>query len=91
MSTLISKVEDVFQLTGRGCIVAPGILHSTDAPTLRVGDVVILKRPDGSEIQTVIRGMEMGGRVLSRKSTPLLLGEEITKDMIPVGTELWTK
>ena len=90
MTTFISKTEDVFQITGRGCVVAPGIPKSSPDLKIKIGDTVILKRPDGSEIETTIRGIEMVGRV-SLAFIPVLLGSEITKDMVPVGTELWIK
>jgi len=89
MTTFISKIEDVFQITGRGCVVVPGIPESRTDLKIKVGDKVVLKRPDGSEVGTTICGIEMGNRSPSR-FIPLLLGSEITKDMAPIGTELWT-
>ena len=68
----------------------PGIPFSRSDLTLKIGDPVILKRPDGSEIETIVRGLEMGSRRPSR-CIPILLGKELTKEMVPVGTELWTK
>jgi hypothetical protein len=56
---------------------------------LKIGDRIILKRPDSSEIETTIRGFEMGSRHPSG-CVPLLLGKELSKQMVPVGTELWT-
>lgn len=90
MATFVSKTEDVFQITGRGCVVVPGIPKSSPDLKIKVGDSVVLKRPDGSEIETTIRGIEMGSRVPS-DFIPVLLGSEVTKDMVPVGTELWVK
>jgi hypothetical protein len=90
MPTLVSKVEDVFQLCGRGCVVVPGIPKA--APfRIKVGDPLLLKRPEGSELQTVLRGFEM---VEVRGPTdypgiPVLLGPELTKDQVPIGTEVW--
>lgn len=68
----------------------PGIPKSSPELRIKIGDPIILKRPDGTEIETVVRGIEMGGRI-SSPSIPILLGNEITKEMIPVGTELWAK
>lgn len=87
MGKLVSRVEDVFHLTGRGCIVLPGVPKSSDF-RIKIGDPIVLKKPDGSEIHTVVRGIEMGGRV-ECPGVPLLLSSEVTKEMIPVGTELW--
>ncbi|MDA0807854.1 MAG: hypothetical protein O3B68_07640 [Planctomycetota bacterium] len=46
-----------------------------------------LTRPDGSETNTVVRGIEMGGRIPD-SGIPILLGAELTKDDIPPGTLL---
>lgn len=86
MRTLLSRVEDVFQIADRGCVVAPGIPRSSDA-CIKVGDRLWLTRPDGSEANTLVRGIEMGGRNPDA-GIPILLGSELTKDDIPVGTLL---
>ena len=87
MATFASKIDDVFQITGRGCVVVPGIPKSFGL-TIRIGDSVVLKRPDGTELETTIRGLEMFSRV-PLDFTPVLLGNEISKDMVSLGTELW--
>lgn len=90
MTTHISNVEAAFEITSRGCIVVPGMPLDLAAVNLKVGDRIVLKRPDGSEIETQVRGFEMGSRNRSG-CVPILLGEELTKDMVPAGTQLWTK
>jgi hypothetical protein len=89
MVTFISKVEDVFEISGRGCVVVPGVPSTFSGVDLKLGDKIILKRPDGSEIETILRGFEMGSRHPSR-CLPVLLGKELSKQMVPLGTELWT-
>ncbi len=86
MRKLLSRVADVFQIADRGCVVAPGIPRSSDA-RIKIGDDVWLTRPDGSEINTEVRGIEMGGRIPD-SGIPILLGSELTKDDIPPGTLL---
>jgi hypothetical protein len=86
MRSLLSRVEDVFQIADRGCVVAPGIPRSSDA-RIKIGDSVWLTRPDGSETNTAIRGIEMGGRDPDA-GNPILLGSELTKDDVPLGTLL---
>lgn len=86
MRKLLSRVDDVFQIAERGCVVAPGIPKSSDA-RIKIGDGVWLTRPDGSETNTVVRGIEMGGRIPD-SGIPILLGSELTKDDIPPGTLL---
>jgi hypothetical protein len=89
MVTFISKVEDVFEISGRGCVVVPGVPFAFSDAVLKIGDRITLKRPNGSEIETILRGFEMGSRHSSR-CVPILLGKELNKRMVPVGTELWT-
>jgi translation elongation factor EF-Tu-like GTPase len=58
MGTFISKVEDIFQISGRGCVVVPGI-PKDGGFRLKVGDPLLLRRPDGTELSTTLRGIEM--------------------------------
>ena len=81
-----STIEDVFQIDGRGCIVMPGLLLDDD-PHVCVGDPVTLRRPDGTELETTVAGIEMI-RTLNRNAMPVLLPKEIRKIDVPIGTEL---
>ena len=101
--TNISTVEDVFSVSGRGLVVLPGVPAPTPGTpaslrwTVRVGDVVRLERPDGSKFETTIRGVEFARlsyipRGAPREELrPLLLGSDLTKDMVPAGTKLWLR
>ena len=83
----IATIEHVFAIKGGKVVVIPGTLGQ-GAWRARVGDTIRLERPDGSPIETIVRGVEMGAR--SREPiTPLMLGSEITKDMVPIGMKLW--
>jgi hypothetical protein len=88
MPRLLSKVEDTFELSGRrGVVVAPGIPRGADL-RIKVGDPVWLRRPDGTEVRSSVVGIEM----LSPPhpaSIPLLIGPDLTKGDLPVGTEIW--
>ncbi len=86
MRRFLSRVEDVFQIAERGCVVTPGISWWSDS-RIKIGDRVWLTRPDGSEINTVVRGIELGGHNPGT-GIPILVGSELTKDDIPVGTHL---
>ncbi len=83
----ISTVEDVFQTTGRGIIVSPGIPAKNNW-CIGIGDVLTLKCPDGTELKTYLQGIEMDGAP-QKNSLPLLLGPEMSKEQIPTGTEIW--
>lgn len=89
MAAFISKAEETFQITSIGCVVVPGLPRDASGVNLKVGDPLVLKRPDGSEIVTTFRGFMMGSRHPSG-CVPICLGKEIGKEMVPPGTELWT-
>jgi hypothetical protein len=82
----ICKVEDAFQIPGRGCVVVPGLPLGGEIQA-RIGDGVLLKRPDGSELATTIRGFELGGG--SEVAASAMLLADVTKADVPIGTEVW--
>jgi translation elongation factor EF-Tu-like GTPase len=88
MRIFVFRVDDVFQISGRGCVVTPGIPKAGDF-RLKVGDALLLRRLDGSELRTFLRGIEMGGSP-DYPGIPILLGAEVTKEQVPAGTEVWT-
>jgi translation elongation factor EF-Tu-like GTPase len=88
---LLFVVEDAFQITGRGCVLAPGPVAEAGGPVLRVGDRIRLVKPDGQSIETTVRGIEMIGRRPRPAviTAPILLPREITKDQVPPGTHVF--
>jgi hypothetical protein len=89
---LLFTVEDVFQLSGRGCVLVPGPIAEVGGPEVRVGDPIRLVKPDGSHVDTFIRGIEMIGRRPPPKvlTAPILLPAELSKADVPVGTKVLT-
>ena len=81
-----STVEDVFHIDRRGCVIVPGLLLH-DSPYVRIGDPAILRRPDGTTIQTCIAGLEMLSPS-NRDCMPVLLPDDVGKSDIPIGTLL---
>ncbi len=93
MSRLLSVVEAVFSIEGRGVVVLPGTPSNSDTP-LRIGSTLVLKRPDGSETNAVIAAIETlrGSNphpIRASRDRGILLGPEVRKDDVPVGTELY--
>ncbi|MGC1272524.1 MAG: hypothetical protein WBC44_02365 [Planctomycetaceae bacterium] len=86
MRRLLFKVEDTFAITGRGLVLWPGLIKSGPPTRLTIGNAVDLRRPDGTSLRTTIRGIEMPSLP---DSVPILLSEELTKDDVPIGTEVW--
>lgn len=87
MRQFLSHVEEVFQISNRGCVVVPGYLRESSLTTA-VGDTVWIQRPDGTELKTTIAGLEMT-HPSDPRCIPLLLTNNILKTDIPVGSELW--
>jgi hypothetical protein len=87
MARWLSKVEDTFSIAGRGLVFVPGIIPTGDEK-VRVGDPLLLKRPDGKWVDTVISGLELVCPNPRREVCFLLKG--LTKDDVPVGTEAWS-
>lgn len=87
---LLSSVTDVFFIEGRGCVIVPGAPYPTATiPVLRRGAPITLRRPDGSEIASRIRELEMINRRPPVPFIPILLQSPTSKSDIPIGTEVW--
>jgi hypothetical protein len=88
MARRLFTVEDTFLIEGRGIVPVPGIEPQGDE-RFRIGDSIILKRPDGSEIEWQIGGLEL----LCPRPRPdevVVLLRGLGKDDIPIGTEIWS-
>jgi hypothetical protein len=75
-------VEDSFVISERGIVLAPGVPGDK---SVRVGDMVELRSPDGSVFTSKIKGIEFS----SNQNIPLLLSHLLSKEDIPAGTEVW--
>ena len=90
MTRLLSVVEGRFQLSGcSSVIVTPGIPRAGNW-RLKVGDPLTLRLPDGTELHTVVGGVEMLSPLhLNMTSMALMLGPDLMKEDVPLGTEIW--
>ena len=89
MDKLLSVVEEVFEITVRGCILIPGI--PLDTPhVVKIRAPIRLLRPDGSTVETYVAGIEMISATPPRPGPiPILLPPELRKSDIPVGTQVF--
>ena len=87
METLLSLVEDVFQIAERGCIIVPGIPFESNV-RVKVGDTLRLELPDGRRIETNVAGIEMI-HAPQPQPIPLMLPSCISKSEIPIGTKVF--
>ena len=74
-------------IRGRGLVPVPGIVPIGEE-RFRVGDPLLLRRPDGSEVRTTIGALELLDPNPNHDVVVLL--KELTKDDVPIGTEVWS-
>lgn len=85
MPRKLLTVEDTFSLEQRGTVFAPGLTPAGDERFF-IGDPLRLVRPDGTEIVTAIKGIDL-------KTGPqgqLFVLVPLPKFEVPVGTEVWS-
>lgn len=91
--TLLFTVEDAFQIADRYCILVPGIPPTSSLPSIRVGDLIRLVKPNGEAIETHIHGVELlnyGQRPRPAViHMPISLPPPITKQDVPPGTQVF--
>jgi hypothetical protein len=75
------KVEETFLITGRGLILTPGLGDNLKFAT--TGTPIILIRPNQTVLLANIRGVSFQG------SHDVLVGGDLTKEDVPIGTEVW--
>ena len=87
MPRRLFTVTDVYLIRGRGLVVLPGIVPIGEE-RFRIGELLLLKRPDGSEIEATIGGLEMFTDT-TRPDIPVML-RGLGKEDVPIGTEVWS-
>jgi hypothetical protein len=87
MSRCLFVVEDTFTIKGRGLVLLPGILPEGDE-CFRVGDPILLRRPDGAATPTRIAGLELLHP--NPRCDVVIMLKEFDKAVVPVGTEVWS-
>jgi hypothetical protein len=88
MERRLFTVTDTFLIQDRGLVLVPGIAP-VDDESFRVGDALLLKRPDGVEITTTIGGLEL--LCPNPKNEVVVMLHEFGKEDVPLGTEVWSQ
>jgi len=83
---LLGTVESVFTLGSRGTVLATirGSEH-----TVRVGDKIQLRTPDGPVIDSEILGIELIKKIEGRCQEAYMLPGHLPQTKVPLGTEIW--
>jgi hypothetical protein len=88
MPRVLLTVEDSFAIEGRGVVLLPK-LEPTGDEVFRAGDPIRIRRPDGSDLDTTMHGVEF--LTTSKDSFPvILLPKHIDKSDVPIGSEVWS-
>ena len=92
MPSLLLTVEDVFEL--RGCPVVTGVFPGKmDHEAPLIGQLIELRLPGGTLIQSQIKGVEWKPTCCFGDSggfKAIMLPPEITKTDVPIGTQVWS-
>lgn len=86
--TLIGTVESVFTLSSRGTVVA---VIRRSGGTVRRGDKIHLKTPDGVVTDSEILGIELIKKAGSPCQEAYMLPGHLPQTKIPAGTEIWLR
>lgn len=88
--TLLYIIDEAFQISGRGCVLAPGISEATSIQ-VKKGDLVKLVQPSGKTFDSVIHSLDaIHNRSTDKPEIRILvvLPKSVTKQDVPPGTQL---
>ncbi len=87
MARLLFVVEDRFEIAEHGLVPVPGF-QPIDDERFMVGDLIRLRKPDGTDTVVPIGGIELPNPNPNHLIVILLKG--LTKADVPIGTEVWS-
>lgn len=83
-------VEDVFEITGRGCVLVPGLSDkSPPGSRLRTGQMIELRKADGTVLRTHLLAVDYLDRLDASWCVPVVLPPGVGKADVSRGTEVW--
>jgi hypothetical protein len=87
MPRRLFTVTETFMVPGRGIVLIPGIAPVGNE-RFRVGDPLLLKRPDGREIPTTIGSLEF--LCPNPRNEVVVMLPQFGNEDVPAGTEVWS-
>lgn len=84
----IEEVEDVFDISGRGCVIIPGIPYSFE-PAIGIGAELEIYNPSGSIVSATLKGIEMLNRGKPMEHAPFSVNRDVKKGDIEIGAKLY--
>ena len=80
-------ITATFEVKGAVCVEPPVPFELCEVEGLKAGDMLELRRPDGSVINRTILSLEWP--FPSRGALVMTLSPQVKKDDVPAGTEIW--
>lgn len=82
------QIDDIFMITGRGCVLVPGVPFAFPA-VIRAGTRIVIVSPAGERLDTVIAGCEMIHRGTPSSHAPICLPLNVPKEMLALGSRVY--
>jgi hypothetical protein len=89
MARRLFVVEDTFLIKGRGLVPVPGIVPEGEE-RFRLGDLIVIKRPDGSCLGATIGGIEIFSTPPRTRDDFAIVLKDLNKEDVPIGSEVWS-
>lgn len=84
----IEEIEDVFDITKRGCVIVPGVPYNFEPP-VNINSLIEIHNPDGSVVKTRIVGFEMINRGRLMEHAPFSIPKSVNKNEISIGAKVY--
>ena len=85
---LICTIEDVFDITSRGCVVVPGVPYEFPV-SVGIGARLLIEKPSGERIETTLAGLEMINRGKPMNHAPFSVERNTRKADLPIGSQVF--
>ena len=86
--TFLFKIENVFEVPGRGCVIVPAIAGGADFK-IRPRDAIQFRTPEGRTLNTHIGSVEFLKPAVGSCRMAILLPSDVSKQDVPKGTDVW--
>jgi translation elongation factor EF-Tu-like GTPase len=87
MMTFLFKIEEVFEVPGRGCVIVPAVADGADFK-VRAGDAIQLRTSERATLNTHVSSIELL-KTSSGSRMAILLPTDIQKQDVTKGTDVW--
>lgn len=83
------RVTNRFSIQNRGIVLVPGIIPVGNEQ-FQIGDKLQLRFNDGPTQIVTIAGLDTTNPAAHGGAMPVLLSESLTRQQVPVDTEVWS-